>query len=256
MSYFGTTEFYLQIQLGLVTGYSLVHKFGHGNANTTLRPITQTGVYNTPTTATALEFVSDNAADGVAGAGAIEVTVIGLDSSWAEVSQTVTTNGTTAVALGTDLIRLYRWYVSSTGTYADSTSGSHVGTLTIQESGGGTVWDTIAVTPMATGQSQIGAYTIPINKTGYLIGKLVFTDTSKSADVLFFRRENANDVSTPYSGVMRMLEREVGVTGRFDHHFTAPKGGLIGPCDVGFMASVSVGTADISVEFEIILVND
>lgn len=256
MSYFGTTEWYLEVAKGNIPGHSIVHKFGAGSVSTSLLPVAQSAVYQTPTTAQALEFVSTSANDTAAGTGAREITVIGLDSNWNEVSQTVTTNGTTPVSLGTNLIRLHRWYVSSSGTYATASAGSHAGTLTIRAAGAGATWSTIPITPLPLGQSQIGAYTVPIGYKGYLLGKVVVTDTSKVADVYFFKRENANDVTAPYSGTLRITEREIGVQGSFEHHFACPKTAFTGPCDIGFMAKVSAGTADVSVEFEVLLVAD
>lgn len=249
-------DFYLSVARGLIPKHSLVHKFGANSLTTTLNPITQSGFYRTPTTATALEFVSSDANDTSAGTGAREVTVIGLNGSWQEVTQTVTTNGTTAVALGTNLIRLYRWYVSSSGTYATQSTGSHAGTLTIRESGGGATWSTIGIAPFPTGQSQIGSYTIPTGYTGYLLSKNIFVDSTKEADIYFFQRPLANDVSSPFSGAMRLFEREVGVTGGFELKTVAPKGPFVGPCDLGFMGKTSTGTAEVSVEFELLLVQD
>ena len=55
---------------------------------------------------------------------------------------------------------------------------------------------------------------------------------------------------------MRITEREIGVQGGFDHHFAVPKGGHVGPCDIGFMAKVASGTASLSVEFELLLIDD
>lgn len=248
--------FYLEVSKGKIDGHILVHKFGAGAVTTTLAPVSQLNKYQTPTTAVALEVVSDDAQDNASGTGAREITIIGLDENWNEVTQTVVPTGVTPVALDTNLIRMYRWYVSSSGTYATQTAGSHAGNLTIQVSGAGATWDTIPITPFPVGQSQIGAYTIPIGKTGYLVGKLVFTDTAKVADVYMFQRNNADDVTAPYTGTMRLIEREVGVAGGFDHHFEAPKNGFVGPCDIGFLAKVTSGTAEMSVEFELLVVDN
>lgn len=259
MSKFSKTEFYLDVARGLIPKHFIVHKFGAGSITTALAPVTQTNAYQTPTAAVALELVSDNVADAQNGVGAREITVTGLDANWDELIQVVSTHatdGTIAVSIPTSLIRVYRWFVSSTGTYASSTAGSHVGNLSVQVSGGGTVWDTIPALPFPAGQSQIGAYTIPTGFTGYLVGKLVYTDTGKTADIYFFQRNNADDVSTPFSGAMRIVEREIGIQGGFDHHMILPKNGFVGPCDLGFMGKVTSGTADISVEFEILLIQD
>ncbi|MCK4830168.1 hypothetical protein KA005_81370 [bacterium] len=240
---------------GELENYSVVHKFGAGAVTATLAPVSTLNKYETPTAAVSLEVVSDDANDTSGGTGARKVTVVGLNAAWEEVSQAVTMNGLTPVALATPLIRMYRWYVSESGTYASATAGSHAGNLTIQVSGAGASWDQIVNTPLATGQSQIGAYTIPAGKIGYLLGKLIFTDTSKVADVYMYKREKADDVVAPYTGIMRITEREVGIQGGFDHHFKLPKAGFVGPCDLGFMAKVPSGTAEMSVEFELLIVD-
>jgi hypothetical protein len=249
-------DFYTEVAKGNIAKHSLIHKFGAGVATTTIAPVTISGFYRVPTTATALEFVSSSANDTSAGSGAREVTIQGLDSSWNLVTQTLTTNGTTAVALTTNLVRLFRWYVSSSGTYATQTTGSHAGTLTIQESGGGNVWSQISITPFPLGQSEIACYTVPAGHTAYLLSKNVSVDGVKNVDVYFFQRPNADDVSTPYSGAMRMIEKEIGVSGSIDFRTVSPKGPFVGPCDLGYMAVASTGTVDVSAEFELLLVED
>ena len=252
-------DFLTQVSLGNVPGFSLVHKFGASELDTTIHPLTQSKTYETPTANTALEFVSDNANDSSSGTGAQEITIEGLTNIsgvWTEVTQTLATNGTTSVALTTDLIRLNRWYVSKSGTYATATAGSHQGNLTIRVSGGGTTWSTIINTPFPIGQSQIGVYTIPSNKSAYLLSKNIFTDTSKTADVYFYQRTNADDVTTPYTGAMRLIEREVGIQGGYVVKTVAPKGPFVGPLDMGFMGKVTSGTAEVACEFELLLVDD
>ena len=249
-------DFHLEVGRSVVTGYTALHKYGaNGAVSTSLVPITALGVYQMPTTAQALEFVSSNANDTAAGSGAREVTVIGLNSSWAEVTQTVTTNGTVAVALSTNLIRLYRWYVSSSGTYATTSTGSHVGTLTIRAAGGGATWDSLSITPYPTGQSQIACYTIPTGKTGYLLSTASFVDSTRAIDVYLFIRAGADDVASPYSGAMRVQKNWQGLTGQVSETEVIPRGPFVGPCDVVFMGVTSAGTGTISVEFDMVLVN-
>jgi hypothetical protein len=253
MADFNPKPWYLRVAEGEIPGYSLIHKFGAGTLTTTMSPITNAGTYQTPSTVQALEVVSDNANDTAAGTGAQEVTLIGLDSSWNEVTVVKELNGTTAVALGANRFRMYRWYVSRSGVYADESTGSHAGILTLQGTGGGTVWDTMPVTPFPVGQSQIGVVTIPDGYEGRLLSKNIFVDSSKTADIYFFKREHTDDVTTPFSGTMRLVEREVGISGGYALTTVAPKGPFTGPCDVGFMGVMSVGTSECSVEFEMLL---
>jgi len=250
-----TTELIAEIAQGKVEGASLIHKFGASELTTSMGPITQSKTYQTPETAMSLEFVSGSAQDGVGGTGALEITIVGLNSSWEEVTQVISTNGLTPVQIPINLTRLYRWYVSSSGSYSNPLTASHSGELTIRGIGGGTVWSKIVIDPLPIAQSQIGVYTIPAGKVGYLLSKNVFTDTSKSADIYLFQRCNANDTISPYSGIRKLIEREVGVQGGFSISFEGGKGPFIGPCDIGFMGGVSVGTADVSVEFELVQLN-
>jgi hypothetical protein len=248
--------FYLAVAKGNVPGHSMVQKFGSGVVTTTLSHIHTDGTYQTPETAIALEFVSDDAGDNSAGLGAREVTIIGLDANWNEVSQTIITDGLTPVQLGTDLTRLYRWWASSSGVYSQLGAQPHLGNLVVQETGGGTIWSTIENTPAAFSQSQIGFYTAPINTTAYLLSKHITVETSKIADIYFVQRCNADDVTVPFSGTRRIVEREIGLTSGFSIIYVSPKGPFVGPADLGFYGRVSVGSGIVSVEFELLVVQD
>jgi len=249
--------FWIEITRGLNPTYTETHKFGTYEAvGTSFVPIARGGVYATPIAATALEVVSTSANDdgSPAGTHAHEVTIIGLDSSWAEVSQTVTLNGTTPVALGTNLIRAYRMYVSISGTYATQAAGSHEGAITLQESGAGPAWLQIYATDFPRGQSQCAVYTVPTGKTAVIIPHYISVDSNKSADIVFFQRPLADDVTTPFTGIMRAGFELVGVSGLATlEDSSAPLGPYVGPCDVGFMGKVSGTTGSISANFEIVL---
>ena len=249
-------DFLIEVQKGNVRGHSIIHKFGSLNVGTVLTPVCVSGFYRTPTVDTALELVSDDATDNSAGIGAREVTIVGLDDTWNEVTQTVVPNGVTPVALSTNLIRLYRMFVSSSGTYPGVTTGSHAGNLTIQESGGGIVWSAIPNVPLPLGQSKIGFYTISIGKTGYVLSIHVIVDSNKSVDAYMLQRPNADDVTSPYAGALRVLKEFIGTKGDVNLVIRSPDDPLVGPADIGFLAQVASGSGAISVDFEILLVDD
>lgn len=253
--YSPTREFYTEVARGAISGFSLVHKFGHSIATTTLQPVSTSLTYQTPTTATALEILSSDANDTSAGSGAREVTIIGLDTNWAEVTQTATMNGTTAVALATNLIRVYRAYVSSSGTYGSASASSHAGTITIRTAGAGATWAQIPlVGAFGIGQTEIAAYTIPQGKTAYLLSKRVTVQNGKVVDLFFFSRPAADDIISPYSGAIRLTQREVDLGGAVSVNYASPRDAFVGACDIGYMAKTSAGTAEISAEFELLLV--
>ena len=248
------TEFYYDVSSGHYDNLSSISKFGATLLDTTIRPLTLSTHYRTPTSAVQLQVVSDDAQDSSTGTGARKVTIIGLNASWEEVVQEVTMNGLTPVQIPIPLTRVYRWYVSESGTYATETTGSHAGQLLIEETTGGADWTILTVTPYPVGQSQISVYTIPKGKKGYLLSKTIFVDSTKSADIYFFKRDNVNDTTVPFSP-MRLVEREVGVSGGYGLVLEEPTFLCEGPCDVGFMGLISVGTASASAEFELLLVD-
>lgn len=248
-------DFYTEVEKGNVPGHSIVHKFGHSNVDTTLTPLTISGTYQTPTSATVLEFVSDSANDNVSGVGAREITLVGIDSNYNEITQTLIPDGLTPVPLSKELLRLYRWYVSSSGRYANMLFGSHVGTLTIRGGGSGPTWSTIENIPFPAGQSEIGAYTVPNGFRAYIIQQEIHGDSAKSVDVVIFKRTGIDIVTVPFSP-MRILSHYVGIKGINATDFKAPLDNIPAKTDFGYMGIVSNGTADVSVHFSILLIKD
>jgi hypothetical protein len=90
-------DFYLEVHKGNVTGHSIIHKFGHNTAiPTTYTPVTSIGSYPTPQVsgATTLRIkAGGDANDTAAGTGAREITLIGVDETGAEVTETLATAG-------------------------------------------------------------------------------------------------------------------------------------------------------------------
>lgn len=247
-------DFYKRVAMGDVAGWTTVRKFGAiDNVSTTATVVATSGTYQTPTTAQALEILSSDANDTSAGTGARTVTIEGLDEDWAFQSETVTMNGTSAVDLANTYTRVFRMYVATSGTYATSTASSHAGTITLRGDGGGATWATIGlVSSVATGQSQIAVYSIPAGKRGYLVGREYSVEATKTVTLQLYRREAADTVAAPFAP-MRVLEVDRGVDGVADRRYPAPIGPFTGPCDLGYFANTSSGTADISVNFSLLL---
>jgi hypothetical protein len=251
-----TKDYYLEVAKGNVTGHSLVNKFGFNSAiGATLEPICPGGVYQTPTTGQSIEIVSTSTADAAAGAGARTVQVEGLDGSWALQTQTVTMTGTTAAAISGTWTRVFRAKVTESGTYATATAGSHVGTLTIRTASAGATWAQIGLSTSGfpLGQTEIGVYTVPAGSTGYLLSKHASIESAKTPNILWFRRENVDDVSVPYDS-MRLFERHNGAAAEITYMPPAPNLTLPEKTDIGAMAYVSPGSAAAAVEFQLVLV--
>jgi hypothetical protein len=258
MSYLTNREFYTEVSKGNIAGHSVVHKFGQNNSvGATFVPVTRSGVYHTlqPASATTLRVKSGNVNDTAAGSGAQEVTVQGLDETGALVTEALATAGTSASATTTaTFIRQPRAWVSKSGTYATSSAGSHAGDIVIENGAGGTDWCLIESSDFPRGQSEIGVYTIPVGYTGYLVGAFGFVESTKITDLLFFKREGITKASAPYDA-MRIVFEERSEGGQFSIDIKAPiKLGTA--CDCGFMAKVDTGTAQVEVDFELLLVDN
>jgi len=253
-------EWLIEVNKGNVKNHDIVHKFGENdNVGTTLVPVTSDGIYQTPTTLISLEIISSSTNDAAAGSGARTVTIYGINDtngSWTEDEETITMNGTTAVASTKTWRRIFRMKVVTSGTYATSAAPSHNSTITLRVSGAGATWATINTeNSFGFGVSQIGAYTIPKGKKGILLVKHIFVDATKPATVLFFVRANADTVSAPF-GPMRVTEVQHNVT---EHLTVDSKSGedvIMGPADIGFMASLSSGTGSVEVEFELLVISN
>jgi len=236
------------------------HQFGHNIAvSTSFVPVTSNGIYRTPQVsgATTLRVkAGGHADDTAAGDGAREVTLIGLDETGAEVTEAVATAGASASsATTTTFIRLYEAYVSASGTYATSAAGSHTATITIENSAGTEDWTEILVDGFSQGQAQIGVYTVPLGWKAFINTIHVAVDGNKAATILGFARPNILETAAPYSA-MRMFFERGAMLGNVSIAGGVPDGPHPALTDVGFMARVASTTAEVDVDFEIILVEE
>lgn len=112
-------------------------------------------------TAQALEIVSSSANDTAAGTGARTVRIRGLSATYAEITEDVTLNGTTAVDLTLSYLRVFSIEVLTAG------SGLvNAGTLTLRLDAAGA---TVAAVTIGKNISQSGVWTVPLNKQAYLM---------------------------------------------------------------------------------------
>ena len=252
------SDYGTDVGAGLNTDRSVISKFGESiGVGTGYEPVAIGQVYQTPQAsgATALRVKAGNTNDTAAGSGAREVTLEGLDETGAFVTEALATAGTSASSVTTTTwLRVFRAFVSASGTYATAAAGSHAAAIVI-ETTGGTVWATIDATGFPKGQSQIGVYTIPLGKVGYVreYHLSVSTSGAKTVDFIMFQRQNILEASPPYSG-MRAIHELLGIGSSVDFEYKIPVK-LPALTDFGFMAK-GASTPDASVEFTIELVDE
>lgn len=214
---------------GELIGVGGTSKFGRNPNISTSANETIWAVGGRYTWATAAETVrvasGGNANDTSAGSGARSVTIEGLDGDFNEVSETVATAGASASAATTQtFLRVNRAYVASAGTY----HGFNTGDIIIE---GVTSGNDYAGILTGKGQSQLGFYTVPAGKTAVMSDFSVGVNRSGGAatnvEVDFVQTQNADDVTTPFSGSRLFLSKGSSLggstAGSNDTAFTFPE---------------------------------
>ena len=244
---------------GELEGGFVVYKFGaNDGVGTSIEPVSLSGNYRTPTTATSLEILSDDGDDTLLGAGARSVLVQGLNGSGDQIQEIVNLSGTTPVALQNSYLRIYRAYVYSSGTYATQSAPSQQGTITIRETGAGQTWAIINTIDggFGVGQTEIAVYTVPKGYYCLLLDKSISVNSNKLMNVYFFQRTNILDTTAPYNGTMRLVEKQIGVSGYINIFSRTRISKFEELTDVGFMAETQSGTGEISAEFELLCLDN
>lgn len=189
------------------------------------------GEYVYPTEASTMTVGS---ASGAADAG-LEVTVEGLDENWDKVVQTAVLEGGGSVALETDLIRVYRAFISG--------SVEPVGNINITS--GGTTYARIKA---GENQTLMAVYSVPAGFTAYIHQGTISSGTSQSNKYATARLKVRS-----FGGVMRTAAVVTLHNTFIPFDFGIPVT-LTEKSDVEARAYTSSGTDDISVTFTVILV--
>jgi hypothetical protein len=170
-------EWLQALSMGAVAGFSAFVVQGTnpdvdtGSVPEDLRPAG--GTYVFPTAAVALEALSDSANDAAAGTGAHTIRVVGLNLALAVVTEDVTLNGLTPVALVNTYYRVNLVQVLTAGSYE-----TNFGTVTVRTVVGANGLHAI---PPDFGRGQTGVYTVPANTVAWLIDGL-FTQLNLSGN--------------------------------------------------------------------------
>lgn len=250
-----TADFHSEVAKGNIDGHTLVHKFGKNeDVGTSWEHISQLpfDVANFRQSAVAMRVkAGGNAADTAAGAGAREVTIQGIDSNFAELSEAVATAGASASAATTATFwRVHRAWVSAAGTY----TGANTAAVTIEDSGSGA--DFIQITA-DEGQTQYAGWTVPAGKTAYLLSVHTTIDvsTTKTTDIRCFVRKEIDTVAAPMEPKRLKLEWN-GMDGTFAYKPLSPEFSIPEKSDIWFEAQTSVGSSSVTVDLELLVVDD
>lgn len=253
MTYLGDQEFYAEVRQGKVAGYSMVHKYGrNGNVpDGTWQFINRLGFTAWPLSAptTVRIKAGGNANDTAAGTGSREIIVEGIDDSFNETTEAIVTAGASAsAATSKSFWRIHRAWSSAVGTY----EGANLGTVVIENSGGGT--DLIEIGGAEKGQTQYGAWSVPIGKTAYWLTAHMGVDTNKSANVRVYTRDDFDVTVAPMKS--KRLRSFFPVKGKLRYAPKGPEFAMPAKSDFWFEASGDGAACAVIVNFELLVVDD
>lgn len=252
MSYFGPSDFLIEVQKGNVPGHAIKHKFGRNDAvpNASFEFVNLLQFTAWPlSAATTVRVKAGDAADDAAGNGAREITVEGIDSNFNEIPEAIATAGASASAnTSASFWRIHRAWVSAAGTYGAANTAAVV----IENSAGGT--DLIKIN-IEEGQTQFAAWTVPAGKTAYLLAAIIHVDASKAADLAFYMRSDIDDTTAPLKSKRLILYID-GIVGGHTHKPRSPSEGFPEKTDLWWEAEGSGAQTEVSVDFELLVVDD
>lgn len=226
MSYFGTTDYGLEVARGRITGVTRVNKFGAApdGVQTSATDIWSRAdstptqqIWLAPTAARVHAIVSTSTSDdgSPVGVGARTIRVYGLQTwSSAETNEDVTLDGTTPVNTANSYVIIHRMKVLTSGA-----TSINVGTITATAATDNTV---TAVIAPGDGQTEMAIYGVPSGYTFYLkrwgasIGKgnttisvnfkLLVNENPNVQTTNYLRKDDINLVSTGTSGISRVYD--------------------------------------------------
>ena len=235
-------DFDLAVSMGLIDGFSHIHKFGLntavGSAFETVWSMNAAYVYLAA--ATVLNVSSGDVDDTAAGAGAQQIVVQGLDGNFNEISEYVELNGQTAVATKKAYFRVHRMMVTR--------GASNQGIVYIGTGGpaSGVPTTTYGAIPLGYGQTLQCFYTVPAGKTLYMYEFKASSGVSKNITVRICVRPQGAAFQT--KDVMQIVEGQ-GVN-NWKFPFKIPAG-----CDIEVQALAGAGGGSIEATFTGLVVN-
>ena len=235
-------DFFFEVAAGNVSGHSSYNAFGRNtNVGSTEEHLWEYGgTYTYSTTADIAQIASDSASDTVT------IDIVGLDTDWNEQTVSVTLTGTTPVTIAPAFIRIF-YFHNSGGT-------NLVGNVSIVTSGGtftAGVPDTASTVrgfmESDDNMSDMAMYTIPADKTGYIVFGKTSASSGKDVTVKFIGRA--------FGGVF-MVKHVLDIySANYDYFFKAPMK-MPEKTDLEVRAMSGAAGTKVSAAFDIILVDN
>jgi hypothetical protein len=247
-------EWLLEVAFRGIDGSLPIRRFGFNDAvGTNFTAIAEDGIYMMPAPAGATTLrieAGGSPDDDVAGIGAQEITLTGLDENGDLAVDVLATAGAAASADTVNTyLRLNNVRVTKSGSRGDFTGNSHVGDIHIENSGSIDLWGTIVSGAFDKGASQNSMYTVPNGFDAFLLDFEV--TMSRAIDVILISRSGLLETAEPYSA-MRVQHSIVDADVPFYHVYPLPVGPFPPGTDIGLLAK-GVGLPTVSAQMNLVL---
>lgn len=220
--------FDLQVARGQVDGHSTVNIYGYQpSVGTTSIPIWENATaYTYPVSATVMYLSGSNG-------DTAKITIVGLDASYAPISEVVTLNGTTPVATTKQFLRINSMFVSV------GSATNPAGAVYLKNSGG-TV--TYAQINAGIGRTQAAIYTVPAGYTYFLQRVNIYTSLNGNDYVTY-----QNKTISP-AGVVQVTQQAPFAMG-YEALRIMPRP-ILEKTDIQLMAKIQTGTGAVAIAQE------
>lgn len=230
--------FTLQLARGHIPNHTSIHKFGavpamSQNASGTIWDVNDT-IYpwDVFDTAGILTVSIVNASDN-----GKSITIIGLDDNFKEISETIIVSSSTTVNSTLQFKRVYRAYLTDAAT--------NIGNITITKNG-----STVLKITAGKAQTLMAIYTIPADKTGYLIkGACSIQAGADATGDMFVRYYGQQSFRIGHSFEVS------GTGGLYTYDFSTPMP-IPEKSDIDVRASVRTNNARLTAAFDMILIDN
>jgi len=230
--YYPSEDQKLNIARGLVKGTSVRNIFGYNSSvNNAFKPLWELeSVYTYPTQNLTMDVVSTNTNDTD-----VTVKIVGLDSDYNELSETLTLNGTSTVTSNNEYFR-----INDVITIAGNADGN----VNVTNSS-----VTYARIRAGDGRNQASIYTVPANTCFYLYRIDGFSATASGSQYVVFRNEVTNSSNVTFRVAETTFINQMNIQRRLPFKYDAKS-------DIQFQCKSSASTNEVGVFGEGILIKD
>lgn len=245
-------NFLTEVSAGRIPGYSMLNKFGRNDVVplNAWAPVTQLGTRDWQlTSAEKIRVKAGDVNDSPSGSGVRSVLVFGLNEKLEQVQEFLSTGGASPGPQSENtFLRVWRVISWTCGTY----SASNAGAIIIE--GVSSAKELIKVA-VGEGQSQHGAYSVPADKTAFLIGVAFSVASLKTARMRVLTRNNIDNTTEEIRPVLVKAFLD-GLTNFNSYVPRAPMaGGLTGGSDIWIEAYGVGALTQVSCSFSLLIVD-